>query len=67
MISDKKAFECVQTIVQFCAEQDSCQNCIFRKHGASSWNCHVDAYELERSLMDIEGNRKAKRKNGGYI
>ena len=61
MISCKKAMEAAQTIVDYCKGQTSCQNCIFRMHGADHWKCHIDAFVLR----DVIANIAAKRKNNG--
>ena len=37
MISNQKALDAAQTIVNFCHQQKGCQNCIFRLFGADSW------------------------------
>lgn len=63
MISNKKAVESAQVVVDFCKEQRGCQNCIFRKHGADHWKCHMDAFDLQDVLSNIE----AKKKNRGYL
>jgi nuclear transport factor 2 (NTF2) superfamily protein len=63
MISNKKAFESAQIVVEYCKEQQGCQNCIFRKHGADHWNCHIEAFDLRDVLSNIE----AKKKKHGYI
>ena len=63
MISNKKALESAQVIADFCKEQRGCQNCIFREHGADSWKCHMDAFDLQDVLSNIE----AKKKNRGYL
>ena len=63
MISSKKAVESAQVIVTFCKEQRGCQNCIFRKHAADHWECHMDAFDLQ----DVLSNIQAKKNNRGYI
>ena len=63
MISNKKALECAQVIADFCKQQRGCQNCIFREHGVDSWKCHMDAFDLQDVLSNIE----TKKKNGGYL
>lgn len=63
MISNKKALESAKVVVDYCKEQRSCQNCIFRQHGADHWNCHIEAFDLQDVLCNIE----AKKKHGGYI
>lgn len=63
MISNKKALESAKVIVEFCEQQRSCQNCIFRKYGADHWRCHIEAFDIQDVLSNIE----AKRKKGGYI
>ncbi len=63
MISSKKALESAQVIADFCKEQRGCQNCIFREYGADSWKCHMDAFDLQDVLSNIE----AKKKNRGYL
>lgn len=60
---DKKVLDAVNTIVKYCNEQRGCQNCIFRLHGADHWKCHIEAFELQ----DVLGNIEAKKKHGGYI
>lgn len=37
MMTSKKALEAAKTIVDFCEQQPSCQNCIFRMFGGSEW------------------------------
>ena len=63
MISNQKALAAAQTIVDFCHQQKSCQNCIFRQFGANSWKCHIEAFDLR----DVLANIKAKKKTGGWI
>lgn len=63
MISNKKALESAQVIADFCKEHRGCQNCIFREHGADHWRCHMDAFDLQDVLSNIE----AKKKNRGYL
>lgn len=63
MISNKKALEGAKTIVDYCKEQQGCQNCIFRQHGADRWKCHIEVFDLQDVLSNIE----AKKKHGGYI
>lgn len=63
MISNQKALAAAQTIVDFCHQQESCQNCIFRLFGADSWKCHVEAFDIH----DVLDNIAAKKKNRGYL
>lgn len=63
MISNKKVLECAKTIVEFCKQQNGCQNCIFRRYGADSWGCNIEAFDLQEVLWNIE----AKKKNHGFI
>jgi hypothetical protein len=63
MISNNKALEHAKAIVEYCKEQQGCQNCIFRLYGADHWKCHIEAFELQDVLSNIE----AKKKNRGYI
>ena len=63
MISNRKAVEAAQTIVDFCWQQQSCQNCIFRVFGADHWKCHIEAFDLRDVLSHIN----AKKKNHGYL
>lgn len=63
MISGKKAIDAAQTIVDYCKEQKSCQNCIFRLFGADQWKCHIEAFNLQ----DVLSNISAKKKNHGWI
>ena len=62
-ISNKRALECAKTIVDYCEEQRSCQNCIFHLYGAEHWKCHIEAFDLCDVLQNIE----AKKKNRGYL
>ena len=50
MISTKRALESATVLVDYCQEQPSCQNCIFRKFGAESWKCNIEAFELRDVL-----------------
>lgn len=63
MISNKKAVECAQTLVEYCAAQRGCQNCIFRLFAPEEWKCNIEAIDLREALGCIE----AKKKHGGYI
>ena len=63
MISNKKVLEAANTIADYCKEQKGCQNCIFRKFGADHWNCHIQAFDIQ----DIISNVNAKKKNHGYL
>lgn len=63
MISTKKVLEAVKVVTDFCEEQRGCQNCIFRLYGADHWKCHIEAFDLQDVLSNIE----AKKKNGGFI
>ena len=62
-ISNNKALEAAKVIADFCKEQQSCQNCIFRQHGAEQWGCHIRAFDLQ----DVLSNIAAKKKNRGYL
>lgn len=62
-ISNKKAVEAAKVIADYCKEQKSCQNCIFRLYGCSNWNCAIGAFELQDVLRNIE----EKKKNHGYL
>ncbi len=63
MISNKKVLDAAQNIVDYCKEQKSCQNCIFRLFGADQWKCHIEAFNLQ----DVLSNISAKKKNHGWI
>ena len=63
MTSTKKVLEAVKVVVEYCEEQRGCQNCIFRLYGAEHWKCHIEAFDLQDVLRNIE----AKKKNRGYI
>ena len=58
-----EGLEAAKTIVDFCEQQPSCQNCIFRMFGGSEWKCHIEAFDLRGVLSNIA----AKNKNRGYI
>jgi hypothetical protein len=64
-MTDRKALEYAQALVDFCKSQRGCQNCIFRLHGSDHWKCqmNIDLFDMR----EAEGNIEAKRKNGGYI
>lgn len=62
-MTTKKVLESAKVVVDYCKEQTSCQNCIFRLHGAENWHCAIGAFELRDVLSNIE----AKKKHGGYI
>ena len=62
-ISNKKAVDAAKVLVEFCKEQVGCQNCIFRKFGADSWNCQIEAYDLRDTIDNIN----AKKINHGYL
>ena len=64
MTSNQKALAAAQTIVDFCHQQKSCQNCIFRLFGADSWKCHIDAFDLQDVISNISAKKK---KNHGWI
>ena len=63
MISNKKAIESARVVSDYCNEQKSCQNCIFREFGEEHWKCHIEAFDLQDVLTNIE----AKKKNHGYL
>ncbi len=62
-ISNKKALEAAKVIVDFCNGQRGCQNCIFRQFSYDSWKCHIETFNLQDVLRNIE----AKKKNNGWI
>lgn len=62
-MSNQKALEHAKAIVDYCKSQRGCQNCIFRMYGADHWKCHIEAFDLQDVLSNIE----AKKKNRGYI
>ena len=63
MISNEKALEAAKVIVDYCKEQSGCQNCIFHLFGCDHWKCHIEAFDLQDVLWNIE----AKKKNHGYL
>lgn len=65
MISDKKALACMETLAQFCKEQPSCQNCIFREHSTSRWECYASVGTFE--YREVADNIEAKKRNHGYL
>lgn len=54
MISNKKAIESARVISDYCNEQKSCQNCIFREFGEEHWKCHIEAFDLQDVLSNAE-------------
>lgn len=66
MITDKKALNCIDTMLEYCSEQrehKGCQNCIFRKYGADRWYCNLGQFDFR----EVRSNYEAKRKNHGWI
>ena len=63
MISNKKVLEAVKVVTDFCKEQKSCQNCIFRLNGSDHWKCNIESFDLQDVLSNVE----AKKKNHGWI
>lgn len=61
-ISNKKALEAAKVVADYCKEQVSCQNCIFRLFGAENWHCAIGAFDLRDVLSNIEA-----KKNHGYL
>lgn len=59
----KEAIKHAESIAEYCKAQKGCQNCIFKKFGASEWNCHIEAFDIREVLCNIQ----AKKKNRGYI
>lgn len=62
-MTTKKVLKSAKDIVDYCKEQASCQNCIFRLYGVENWHCAIGAFDLRDVLNNIE----AKKKNHGYI
>ena len=50
MISNKKVVECAKVIAEYCKEQGSCQNCIFRLFGCENWHCAIKAWAVANSF-----------------
>ena len=68
MINDKKALDCIQTLINFCEEQKMCENCIFREHSGDHWNCLLDVrHSMQFVLNDALGAYSAKRSTGGWV
>ena len=63
MISKQNAIKAAKTILEYCGQQRSCQNCIFRLFGAENWKCNIQSFDLR----DIVSNIEAKKKHGGYL
>ena len=63
MISDKKTVEAATVVAEYCKEQKSCQNCIFRLYGCEQWHCAIGAFTIQDVLSNIE----TKKKNHGFI
>lgn len=62
-VSNKKAVEAAKIVAEYCKEQKSCQNCIFRLYGCENWHCAIGAFDLQ----DVLRNIAAKKGNGGYL
>lgn len=67
MISNNKALNCVRTLIDFCNEQQGCQNCIFRKHGGEHWYCQAYVFDLRDNLQGILNNIEARKNHHGYL
>lgn len=63
MVGRKQVLDAAKVVVQYCCQQSSCQNCIFRQYGADHWECNIRAFDLREVLSNAE----AKAKNHGYI
>ena len=66
-MTDAKAIECAEALIQFCKEQEECLNCVF--HSKKRWWCYINGYTLqnEYSSSEVNENYAAKKKNHGYI
>lgn len=64
-MTDKKALEHAQALVDFCKSQTGCQNCIFRLNKCDHWECqmNIDLFDMR----EAEDNIEAKRKHNGWI
>ena len=62
-MNDKKAIETAKLLVEFCENQQGCQNCVFRRYGSDRWGCNIKAFDLR----EVISNYEAKKKNHGYI
>lgn len=61
MISDKKVVEAAKVVAEYCKEQQSCQNCIFRLYGCEEWHCAIGAFAIQDVLSNIEAKKKKSR------
>ena len=66
MISANRAYKSAKILAEYCKEQASCQNCIFRKFGADSWECNIEGI-FTFDDVEVRANIKKKKKNHGYI
>ena len=64
-MTDKKALEHAQALVDFCNSQRGCQNCIFRLHGCDHWKCQMNINLFD--MREAQSNIEAKKKNRGWI
>lgn len=62
-MTSRKAIEAANIVAEYCREQRSCQNCIFRQIGGDHWNCQINAFDIQEVL----GNLEAKKNHGGYL
>ncbi len=60
-ISNKKVLEAVNVINDYCKEQKACQNCIFRKFGAEHWKCHMQAFDMQDVINNINAKKEKSR------
>ena len=60
MISANRAYKSAKILSEYCKEQD-CQNCIFRKFGADSWECHIEGI-FTFDDVEVRANMEAKWK-----
>lgn len=63
IMTRKKVLDAAQTIVDYCKEQPSCQNCIFREYSPEHWECYIQAFDIQDVLCNI----KSKQAHHGFV
>lgn len=68
-MTDAKAIEYAEALVDFCKKQKGCQNCVFRLCHGDHWDCYIDEglMAFVYGADEVRSNLEAKRKNHGYI
>ena len=65
-MTDEKAIECAEALVDFCKNQKGCQNCVFRMFHRDHWNCYIDEglIAFVYGADEVRSNLEAKKQKG---